>query len=355
MSPPPRLLLQLAYALAAWTAVAVLAGLRDPLYALSMGRALPPARLMVEPLVNCWVWALLTPTMLWLADRFPLDRRRWRASLAVHAAGALCAVGVSAVLTFHGLAWLGHEAELFIDVYSYAAVVALGHALTYHRLSVAQRLRASELEAQLLGARLTALEARLQPHFLFNALNTVSSLVRTGDSDAAVRAVARLGDLLRALLREDAGQEVSLAQELEFVERYLELERARFGDRLEIALEVDPALLPALVPRLVLQPLVENALRHGIDRSAARARVAVRAARDGAMLRLEVEDWGAGGDAAQAGRAPPSTGVGLSGMRARLARLYGERHELSLVAQPGGSVARVAVPFHLQALQAAGS
>src|SRR5258705_252038 len=161
---------------AAWSVVAIVAYARVPLQALAFSRALPPLIESLNALVGCWIWVPLTPPILWLAERYPLD-------------------------------------------------------------------------------------ARMHPHFLFNALNTISSLVRTGDSKAAVRAVARLGDLLRSLLLDD-GQEIPLAQELDFVGRYLELERARFGDRLSARIDADPAVMDALVPRLVLQPLVENALRH---------------------------------------------------------------------------------------------
>ncbi len=347
-----RFLVRLAVAFPAWTAVALLDGLHRPLYALTVGRALPSPSAFVESLVSCWLWALLTPAMLWMADSYPLDRRCWRRSLPLHLLGAAASVVLSAA-GMYALAWVGYErapslraeaaAELFIDVYSYAAVVALGHALAYHRRLAAQRLRASQLEAQLLGARLEALEARLQPHFLFNALNTVSSLIRTGQPAAAVRAVARLGDLLRDLLRDD-GQEVPLAQELDFVDRYLELERARFGDRLATSVLAGPEVLGAMVPRLVLQPLVENALRHGIEPSAAPGRLVVQAVRDGPMLRIEVRDSGAG-----SGAAAPSTGVGLAGTRARLAHLYGDRHELALVSRAGETVARLALPFRQEA------
>jgi LytS/YehU family sensor histidine kinase len=230
--------------------------------------------------------------------------------------------------------------ESFIDVFSYAGLAALGHALTYYRLTMDERLRRSELEARLLNARIEALEARMHPHFLFNALNTVSSLVRTGETKAAVRAVARLGDLLRSLLLDD-GQEVPLAQELDFVGRYLELEQARFGERLSSRIDADPSVMNALVPRLVLQPLVENALRHGIEPSTQPGRVEVRAARSGAMLELEVRDTGAGG-----GSATPSMRLGLANTRARLAQLYGDDHELALTTGDGGTVARVVIPFH---------
>jgi len=349
-----RLLVQLTIALGAWTLVGLLFWARVPLTAWMERGASVSARGLWPVMASCWLWALFTPPILWLAERFPLDRTSWHRHVPVHVAGALASVAIGAPI-LHLIALvlgLRHEqtlgaqlvSELFIDVYSYAALVALGHALTYYRQSTAQQLRASELEAKLLLARIEALQARLQPHFLFNTLNTVSSLIRTGESQAAVRAVARLGDLLRALLRDD-GQEVPLAQELEFVGRYLELEQARFGDKLQTRIDATPETLQALVPRLVLQPLVENALRHGIEPSADPGRVLVTAVRAGERLELEVRDTGAG-----AVQGAPSARVGLAATRARLAQLYGEHQELALTSDQGGTVARVVIPFHVGAV-----
>jgi two-component system LytT family sensor kinase len=348
-----RLMAQLTLALALWTIVGLLSWAREPLGALithgrplSLWSALPY-------LTSCWLWALFTPPILWMSDRFPLERGSWAKNLVPHVTAAVATVIVGAPLLH--VIWtaleLSHSrsvgvqivAELFIDIYSYAALIALGHALRYYRQSTAQQLRASELEAKLLAARIEALQARLQPHFLFNALNTVSSLIRTGESQAAVRAVARLGDLLRALLRDD-GQEVPLSQELDFVGRYLELEQARFGDKLETRIDAEPEVLQALVPRLVLQPLVENALRHGIEPSSEPGRVVVTAARSGERLELEVRDTGTG-----AGPGTPSSRVGLANTRARLFQLYGERQELALTTDAAGTVARIVIPFHVGA------
>jgi len=349
-----KVLQQLGVAFAAWTVIALVAYARVPLQELAAGRALPPLRGALDPLIGCWVWALLTPPILWLAERYPLDRRTWLGNGAVHLAGAAASVVLSAPPTYALLVLLdvpGRPPDLlvqtiresFIDVFAYAALVALGHALAYYRLSAEERVRRSELEARLLAARMEALEARMHPHFLFNALNTVSSLVRTGDTKAAVRAVARLGDLLRSLLLDD-GQEIPLAQELDFVGRYLELEQARFGERLSARIDADPAVMDALVPRLVLQPLVENALRHGIEPSSEPGRVEVRAARSGEMLELEVRDTGARG-----GSSTSSTRVGLANTRARLVQLYGDRQHLGLTTDAQGTVARVLIPFRAPA------
>src|SRR5205823_12098470 len=171
---------RLGLSFAAWTVIAVLGYARIPLHALALGRALPPLRGAIEPFVSCWIWALFTPAILWLAERYRLDRRTWPKSVAVQVGAAIASVLLSAPPTYAICRWLRVPGapnltaqlagELFIDIFAYAALVALGHALTYHRLSTAERLRRSELEARLLATRMEALEARMHPHFLFNAL-----------------------------------------------------------------------------------------------------------------------------------------------------------------------------------------
>ena len=349
-----NLWLQLGVAFVAWTVVAIVGYARVPLMAVAASHPAPPLLGFLNWLIGCWVWVPFTPVILWLAERYPLDRQTWKRNGLIHLGAAVSTIPIGAPPAYALVTLLDVPSrpptllaqaigEIFIDLFAYAAILALGHAMTYYRLSAEERVRRSELEARLLGTRIEALEARLHPHFLFNALNTVSSLVRTGDSKGAVRAVARLGDLLRSLLLDD-GQEVPLAQELDFVGRYLELEQARFGDRLSARIDAEPAVLDALVPRLVLQPLVENALRHGIEPSSDPGSVEVRATRRGDMLALEVRDTGARG-----GSSTPSTQIGLANTRARLAQLYGERQELALTTDEGGTVARVLIPFRAPA------
>ena len=345
------MLQQLGIAFGAWTIVAAVAYARIPLQALAQGRTLPPMRGAFEHLVSCWIWALFTPAILWLVRRYPLDQGTWAKNGAVHLAAAAATVLIGAPPSYAITALLdvpGHApdlttqifAESFIDVFSYAALAALGHALAYSRVSVEQRIRTSELEARLLNARMEALEARMHPHFLFNALNTAASLVRAGESQGAVRALARLGELLRSLLLEER-HEVPLAQELEFVGRYLELEQARFGERLSSRIEADPSAMGALVPRLLLQPLVESALRHAIEPSPGPGRVEVHATRSGETLQLEVRDSGGP-------RAVPAEG--LANTQARLAQLYGDRQQLALHSDALGTVARLVIPFRPRAM-----
>jgi two-component system, LytTR family, sensor kinase len=201
------------------------------------------------------------------------------------------------------------------------------------------RAEAAELHAQVTDARLNALRTQLNPHFLFNTLNAVSTLVDE-DPPGARRMIARLSDLLRHTLDGDE-QEIPLARELEMLRRYLDIMEVRFQDKLEVSIETEPSLHDALVPNLVLQPLVENAFRHGLGLMQTAGRVTVRAVRDDGDLVLTVRDNGRGP------ANPVREGVGLTNTRARLTQLYGARQQLALTAaEGGGAVVEVRIPYH---------
>jgi len=204
-------------------------------------------------------------------------------------------------------------------------------------------MQAVRLAAQLAEARLGALRMQLNPHFLFNSLNAITVLVRDQNTAAAARMLELLSGVLRQVLRAEEAHETTLAAELDFLERYLAIEQVRFSDRLRPRIEVDPAIARALVPRFVLQPLVENALRHGIARRADSGALTIRAHRESGDLVLTVQDDGPG--------LTPGTesagGVGLANTRARLNVLYGERASLDISdASGGGVVATVRLPYH---------
>lgn len=219
----------------------------------------------------------------------------------------------------------------------YAATAAAFYAIQFAATAGERERQALDLKASLSEARLAALRHQLSPHFLFNALNTVSMLIRQDRSEDALSMIAEFGGLMRELLRETPDHEVSLDQELEFVRRYLEVERIRFADRLDIQVAGDPAIGTARVPSLILQPLVENAVRHGVARRASAGRIEVSAISAGSTIELRVKDNGPG--LVDRPNQPGEHGVGITNVRARLAQLYGGQSELTLENLPGGGVA----------------
>jgi hypothetical protein len=321
-----------------------------------------------------WVlWMLLMPVVISLARRFRFDGGRWRRSTAIHfplsvalSIAHIAVFGAAYYLTVGPTSWgptPGKTISVFearylaTDVVIYAAALGVYYAFEYSErlrrmaLDAAQsESRAARLQLNLAEARIHALRMELNPHFLFNALNAASGLVRKHDNDAAVDMLARLGDLLRMTLDREMPAEVALSEEMQYLGRFLDIELVRFGDRLRVAWDVEPDVRNALVPPLILQPLVENALRHGIARRPGPAQLRVAARRTGLHLELTVRDSGEGlvGD----GRAPRD-GIGLSNTRARLAELYGpDAASLDVADAPGGGVrARLLLPFHTTVLE----
>ena len=307
---------------------------------------------LAEALADFYTWALLTPAVLALGRQFPIATRAWPRALAVHLpASLLCSlvqVALHAVVDqtlIHGnwdaasigagfVALFGRTFHFGLLVYW--SIVGVREAVARYQ---DQKLAASRLETQLARAKLQALEMQLHPHFLFNTLNAIAALVRR-DSAAAERMISRLGELLRATLALEGADEVRLDDELAFLERYLEIERVRFGDRLTVAVTVDPAVREARVPSLILQPLVENSIRHGIAKRRGPGIVEISASRENGSLRLTVSDNGMGLDG------DPREGVGLANTRARLEVLYGGAYRFELRPRPaGGSEATLTIPF----------
>jgi len=225
----------------------------------------------------------------------------------------------------------------------YAAVVLAWHALNYYHERREREIQAAALAAQLAQAQLQTLKMQLQPHFLFNTLNSISALNHE-DPRAANRMIARLSELLRLTLENDGAQQVSLLQELDFLKRYLEIQQVRFGDRLNVRFDVTPETLEARVPNLLLQPLVENAIQHGIAPFAVRGEINIQASRENGLLCLRVTDNGPGLPGAKPTGAPE--GVGLANTRARLQQIYSNAHRFELRnGTEQGAVAEVRIPF----------
>jgi sensor histidine kinase YesM len=295
-------------------------------------------------LLSAWLWVPLTILALWLAERFPLDRDSWRRYLPVHLAGAVAVIVARAAVVValnpwvHWYATLPPFGEILLtsvanNLFLYTMLLGVGHALVYAR-------RWRERDEQLVRAELRSLKAQLHPHFLFNTLNTVSAFVRT-DPDAAERIIVRLGALLRHAIDGAGAQEVPLEEELRTLRLYLEIEEVRFEDRLRVEWQVDPATYRARVPHLLLQPLVENAVRHGIAPYAAEGTIRIVAERRNGSLHLAVRDDGVG-----MGSTGAQEGVGLANTRTRLRQLYGDRQRLEVRDAPEGGVhVEMTLPF----------
>lgn len=307
----------------------------------------------VSAILSAYLSIPATILALWLGSRYRIERGRWRSSLALHTAVALIIVWARAAVVAGLNQWVGWYAELppfgqilltsfTNNFFLYWMLLGVAHAVHYARAARRRERMTQLLQTELVRTQLNALKAQLHPHFLFNTLNTVISLVHT-DPMAAERMIARLSDLLRRTLRQSGADEIALAEELDFLRAYVEIEQARFEDRLRVSWRIDPEAMEALIPPLILQPLVENSIQHGLAPRMAAGLLEISAQRSGSTLMIEIEDDGLGfsGDPAE------SDGLGLSTTRSRLERTYGAHH--SFVVKPasddGGVKVALRLPF----------
>jgi signal transduction histidine kinase len=305
-----------------------------------------------------YTWAVIAWPVYRLCRRYPIEQRNWLRCLLLHAIACVGLVLLKLVMDYpivklflcptpDELTFLRFYPMAFTDQFNtymviYWAMVGVFHALNYHQQSRERELRAAQLETRLAQAQLQLLRMQLHPHFLFNTLNAISALIYR-DTELADRMLARLGDLLRLTLEHQGVHEVTLQQELEAIRAYLDIEQVRFGSRLSVRFQVDPEALTARVPYLVLQPLVENAIRHGIVPLGQGGCVAIRAQLNGEVLRLQVEDSGPGLAEKPDGK---SWGIGLCNTQARLERLYGVGHRFDLGrGELGGLLVTIEFPF----------
>lgn len=317
-------------------------------------------KLILLNIVYWYIPASLSPIIFRLAHRFRLDGSRKAQAFAVHAVAALTfsAVHFAGMMGARMLMWgmpkpasvpwltfvqRQYLTQLDWTLMTYTTVVALSYALHYSKESQARAVKEAQLETRLVEARLRTLEAQLHPHFLFNTLHAISSLVHT-NPDAADRMISRLSDLLRLTFDRSGSPGISLQEELEFLQKYLEIEQTRFQDRLSVRFDIDPETLDAEVPRLILQPLVENAIKHGLSPQPGSGTVQIASRHRGDTLWIEVSDNGVGLSAGA--RARLRSGVGLSNTRDRLDCLYGPAHRIEFSEDGKGLAVRLEIPFH---------
>jgi len=314
-------------------------------------------------LVYWYVPALLAPTIMAIALRYQPGRVSWVKQVLVHLTGVLIysVVHITVLLAARWVLFNEDRPAMFPTFWNYAGwtylrqldwllmtylfLVGLAHALAYRGESESRALDKARLETRLVEAQLQALQRQLHPHFLFNTLNTISGLMRT-NINAADQMIDRLGDLLRMTLHTSGTQEVALKRELDVLRKYLEIEQTRFDSRLRVTMIIDPETLDAQLPNLLLQPLVENAVRHGIAPYLRPGWIAIHATREDASLKIEISDSGAG--LAPERLMALNRGVGLDNTRARLAHLYPSAHEFSFSNLDDGFCVRVKIPFRVE-------
>lgn len=319
--------------------------------------------MLIWELPYWFLWASLAPLVFWLTQRFRLEHGRLLRNALINLAACI------ALTLFHRavylpLEWLfgvrAYAAEPLFAVYQenflfnlpngFLCYVTILIAGTYYRHYEEEELKISRLKTEVTQAQLRALKMQLQPHFLFNTLNSISDLLDE-DAEAAEKMLARLGDFLRLTLNNSGAEEVTLQEELDFLSCYLEIERVRFPDRLRVQIDATEETYEALVPNFILQPLVENAIKHGFMANAGAGLIEIRARRDHAWLCLEVQDNGPGLPDNGATPTPPR-GLGLKLTRERLASLYQTRQRLHLANAPeGGLQVQLEIPFRLTTLK----
>ena len=339
-----------------WTIVALFFSTQVYVMYYSEKQPIPWGRGFLVQATACCLWALATPLVLYLARRFPIDRNNWLRKTALHFVFGLALVSTLLVLHFLiympiiGRANLITPFRLFSYLYynldrwllAYWSICLMSHAFNYYNSYRKGELKASQLHTQLVQAQLEALKMQIQPHFLFNTLHSVSALL-SRDTDGARKMITHLGDFLRLTLENSGSMEVTLQQELEFLNGYLEIERIRFQDRLTTEIHVDPEVLDVHVPNLILQPIVENAMRHAIGNSSS-GRVEITAVPRNGVVRIEVKDNGPG-IVDYTVEARRGKGVGLANTQARLVGLYGNAARFELNNDPaGGLIVALEIP-----------
>jgi sensor histidine kinase YesM len=326
-----------------------------------LGNPVVASAALRSALIQTVPWIPVTLAVIALATRFPVNPRTWRRHLPIHLLAFVGLVWIENVLvvagywlsqsTFNGLVTLAREGARWailrahIAALVYVAVAGVTQGIAYYRAARSRELNVARLQSQLARARLDALNAQIRPHFLFNTLHTIGQLWRSGHADEADTLLDHLGALFQRVRQSTEQPLVSLRDELEMVVAYLAIEKARFRDRMTVDIDADEDALDCAVPPLLLQPIVENAVRHGIARTSDSGRIEVRARMDNGRLVIQVEDDGPGPAAGSSGGNGANGGTGIANTRERLAQLFGSNQRLEIAARlPAGTRVTIVVP-----------
>lgn len=353
LTPARRTALSALAIFGVWTTLGLLSCAQSALFLAQAGQHLTWG-MFAARMLDWYTCGIFTPFFFWLAARFPVDRRHWRVNVFVQ----LAASSVAVVIKYAFLYWFWQhtrpdprmtfarvlESNFIIESMIIWAVIAIIHGILFYRRWQEREQLAVELRGRLSEAQLEVLKGQLRPHFLFNTLNSISTLVHS-DPAAADRMVVQLADLLRASLETSGRHEIPLADELALLERYVDIMRVRHEDRLTVCIRATPRARAALVPHFILQPLVENAIEHGIGRRAGSGRIVVDASDAGDQLHLRIGDDGGGMAPGANGSLAPDEGVGLGNTRLRLRQLYGDAHSFAIErSDAGGTLVTIAIP-----------
>jgi two-component system, LytTR family, sensor kinase len=354
-----------------WTFIGLVFALQYYFTSYRSERPMPFSDSLYVQMTWSYLWALATPLVLFAASRIPIERNNWIRSSLLHVP---ISIVLSVLLTAvgHIVLWLywGRPAgkpfsfvnmsRFVVANFSegigiYLLIALSSYAFGYYRRYREGRDRTLQLEAQLSHAQLQALKMQLHPHFLFNTLHSISALLHK-DVEAARKMITRLGDFLRLTLENSGSQEVTLRQEMEFLTCYLEIERIRFQNRLVTRIDLDPKILEAKVPNLILQPIVENAIRHGIAPRSTPGIIEIDAKHLDRVLRIQIRDNGPGIPEHRTSVNLFEKGLGLSNTETRLERLYGTDHLFDLRNSPdGGLIVTLEIPFHTNGIPSSDS
>jgi two-component system, LytTR family, sensor kinase len=345
-----------------WTIVALFFSTQVYMMYYAEKQPIPYAKAFFVQASACYLWALVTPFVLWLARRFRIERNNWLRKVGVHILISLALVSTLIIIHFviyMGLVGRAHMITM-LNMFGYLYpnldrwllvywfIFLMSHASNYYKSYRKGELKASELRTQLVQSQLEALKMQVHPHFLFNTLHSISALL-SKDTEAARKMISRLGDFLRLTLENSGAMEVTLQQEIEFLNGYLEIERIRFRDRLTTEIQVDPEVLDVRVPNLILQPIVENAMRHAVANCTS-GRIEIVAGPRNGTVHIEVRDNGPGLDMDRLFNARQGKGVGLANTRARLFGLYGSAAHFELTNRTsGGLTVTLEIPRNLDA------
>ena len=333
-----------------WTIVALFFSTQIFMMYYSERQPIPYKRAFLVQGSACYLWALVTPLILWLARRFRIDRNQWLRKAALHFLFSLVLVTVlisvhyvvymvlsgrvSSITPLRLLGYLYPNLDRWLLLYWF--ILLMSHAFNYYNSYRKGELKASQLRTQLVQSQLEALKMQVQPHFLFNTLHSISALL-SKDTEGARKMITRLGDFLRLTLENSGSMEVTLQQEIEFLNGYLEIERVRFQDRLTTDIKIDPTVLDVRVPNLILQPIVENAMRHAVVNSHSGHVEIIAAPRNG-VVHIEVNDNGPGLQVDRTLEMRRGKGLGLANTQARLVGLYGTAARFEMTNRSSGGL-----------------